>query len=33
MPKNASAHNELKKLKIKWPQLVEDEDIHQKYTQ
>jgi hypothetical protein len=30
MPKNISAYNELKKVKIKWPQLVGDKDIHRK---
>jgi hypothetical protein len=32
MPENTSIHNELKKVKIKWPQLVEDKDKHRKHT-
>jgi hypothetical protein len=27
-----SVHNELTKVKIKWPQLVRDEDIRKTYT-
>jgi hypothetical protein len=34
MPKNIKAHiYELKKVEIKWPQLVGDKDIHRKHTQ
>jgi hypothetical protein len=33
MPKNISMHNELKKVKIKWTQLVGDKYIYRRYTQ
>jgi hypothetical protein len=32
MPKHINTHNELKNVKIKWPQLVVDKDIYKKHT-
>jgi hypothetical protein len=32
MPKNVSVYNVLIKVKIKWPQLVEDKDIYRKHS-
>jgi hypothetical protein len=33
MPKNISIHNELKNVRIKCPQLVNDKDIPRKHTE